>query len=201
MTIKSLHDFRPILLFALLPVALPLAALLFLAAAGEAVGQARVEQVALASVSEFPEAASGTAARIEAVDSASARRAIESANAQWLDAFRLGDAETLAEIYAPDASLFTPDSTSLEGRDSIVAWLGAQHRSGKADATLKTLDVVCVGDVAYEVGTYGFRVASGDGSVPGDSGRYFAIWKSSGDGDWRYKVGIWSSGQDDGGPH
>jgi uncharacterized protein (TIGR02246 family) len=130
------------------------------------------------------------------IDAAAARAAIEGANAKWLAAFRTGDSESLARIYAPDASLFPPTNASLEGRDSIVEYFGAQRRAGMGDATLKTLDVVCVGDVAYEVGTYGFRFDGGQASVPADAGRYFAIWKSQGDGTWRYQVGIWSSNRD-----
>jgi len=130
------------------------------------------------------------------IDAAAARQAIESANAKWLAAFRTGDSESLAGIYAPDASLFPPTNASLEGRDNIVEYFGAQRRAGMGDATLKTLDVVCVGDVAYEVGTYGFRFDGGQASVPADAGRYFAIWKAQGDGTWRYQVGIWSSNRD-----
>src|SRR6185369_16800196 len=111
------------------------------------------------------------------------RRAIEAANADWLKAFRSGDSESLAKIYAPDASLFPPTNVSLEGRDRIVEYFGAQHSAGMGDASLKTLDVVVVGDVAYEVGTYGFRF----GAAAGDAGRYFAIWKAQPDGSWRYQ--------------
>ena len=64
------------------------------------------------------------------------------------------------------------------------------------DANLKTLDVVVVGDVAYEVGTNAFRVGEQQGELGGDTGRYFTIWKSQGDGSWRYQVGIWSSNRD-----
>jgi ketosteroid isomerase-like protein len=132
-----------------------------------------------------------------ASDAAAARTAIERANAQWLAAFRTGDNDSLARIYAPDASLFPPSNVGLEGRDRIVEYFGAQRRAGMGDPSLKTLDVVCVGDLAYEVGTYGFRFDgnAGAGNV-GDAGRYFAIWKGTPDGSWRYQVGIWSSNRD-----
>ncbi len=63
------------------------------------------------------------------------------------------------------------------------------------DASLKTLDVVCVRDVAYEVGTYRFRFDGGS-TASRDAGRYFAIWKGHPDGSWRYQVGIWCSNRD-----
>ncbi|MFN2376101.1 MAG: DUF4440 domain-containing protein [Candidatus Binatia bacterium] len=147
----------------------------------------------------FP-SAGGTAAAGPSVpaslDAAKARAAIEGANARWLSAFRSGDSKSLASIYAPDASLFPPTNTNLEGRDSIVEYFGAQRSAGMGDASLRTLDVVCVGDVAYEVGLYGFEFDGGEGRVSGDTGRYFAIWKAQEDGSWRYQVGIWSSNRD-----
>ena len=156
--------------------------------------QPRVENLALS----VPSPASASSHPAVVMDAVAVRAAIEGANAQWLKAFRDGDSISLARIYAPDASLFPPANASLEGRDRIVEYFGAQRRAGMGDASLKTLDVVCVGDVAYEVGTYSFRFDSGDSgsSTAGDSGRYFAIWKSQDDGSWRYQVGIWSSNRD-----
>lgn len=128
-------------------------------------------------------------------DATAARSAIEQANASWLAAFRDADAGSLARIYTPDASVFPPSNVSLEGRDRIVEYFAAQRKAGMGDASLKTLDVVCVGDVAYEVGTYRFGFDNGE-TASGDAGRYFAIWKAQPDGAWRYHVGIWSSNRD-----
>jgi uncharacterized protein (TIGR02246 family) len=153
--------------------------------------QTQPETVALAIPTSMPTPVPGS------MDAAKAREAIEAANARWLEAFRSGDSASLARIYAPDASLFPPSNVSLEGRDRIVDYFGSQHRAGMGEASLKTLDVVCVGDVAYEVGMYGFRFdGGGEAASTGDAGRYFAIWKAQADGSWRYQVGIWSSNRD-----
>jgi ketosteroid isomerase-like protein len=144
----------------------------------------------------MPASAPASAQVPGAMDAAAVRAAIESANSEWLVAFRNGDSASLARIYAPDANLFPPTNVSLEGRDRIVEYFRAQRRAGMGDATLKTLDVVCVGDVAYEVGIYGFRFEAGVEDRSGDAGRYFAIWKEQPDGSWRYQVGIWSSNRD-----
>jgi len=159
---------------------------------GAVSAQPRAEKLVLAMPTALPVSAPAPVA----IDAAAVRAAIEDANAKWLAAFRTGDSESLARIYAPDASLFPPTNASLEGRDRIVEYFRGQRRAGMGEASLKTLDVVCVGDVAYEVGTYGFRFDSGRGGIPGDAGRYFAIWKSQADGTWRYQVGIWSSNRD-----
>jgi ketosteroid isomerase-like protein len=159
-------------------------------AVGAMAAQPSGEKLALT----MPKAIPASLPAAPAADASAVRAAIEAANAAWLAAFRSGDTGALARIYAPDANLFPPSNVSLEGRDRIVEYLGAQHRAGMGEASLKTLDVVRVGDVAYEVGTYGFRF--GDGGSGGDAGRYFAIWKAQPDGSWRYQVGIWSSNRD-----
>lgn len=163
-----------------------------LIAVGAVSAQTDTEAIALS----MPMPVLASAAVPASIDAAAVRTAIEKANAQWLAAFREGDSDSLARIYAPDASLFPPSNVGLEGRDRIVEYFGAQRRAGMGDPSLKTLDVVCVGDVAYEVGTYGFRFNGGASNVSGDAGRYFAIWKGLPDGSWRYQVGIWSSNRD-----
>ncbi|HXC51286.1 MAG TPA: DUF4440 domain-containing protein [Candidatus Limnocylindrales bacterium] len=165
------------------------AAALALLVVGAVSAESDPEKVALSMPA--PALVNGPAA--SAADAAKVRFAIEKANAQWLAAFQQNDATALARIYADDATLFPPSNVGLEGRDSIVEYFQAQRKAGMGDATLKTLDVVCVGDVAYEVGTYGFRFGS---SAAADAGRYFAIWKGLPDGSWHYQVGIWSSNRD-----
>jgi uncharacterized protein (TIGR02246 family) len=161
-------------------------------AAGAVSAQPGAEQLAMSMPTAIPASVTVPAT----IDAAAVRASIEKSNAEWLAAFRRGDSENLARIYTPDASLFPPTNASLEGRDRIVEYFRTQRRNGMGDATLKTLDVVCVGDVAYEVGTYSFRFGSGQGELGGDAGRYFTIWKSQDDGSWRYQVGIWSSNRD-----
>jgi ketosteroid isomerase-like protein len=161
-------------------------------AGGAVSAQPGNEQIAMSMPTAIPASASVPST----IDAKAVRASIEKANAEWLAAFRRGDSETLARIYTPDASLFPPTNASLEGRERIVDYFRSQRRAGMGDANLKTLDVVCVGDVAYEVGTYSFRFGSGEGDLSGDAGRYFTIWKSQSDGTWRYQVGIWSSNRD-----
>ena len=129
-----------------------------------------------------------------AADGAAAiRAAIEKANADWLSALRREDGEAMASFYAPAASLFPPGSTRLEGPERIVAFFQGRRREGLGDPSLRTVDVVPMGDVAYEVGVYGTRFDAGDSDLVADAGRYFAIWKVQADGTLRYQVGIWTS--------
>lgn len=125
-------------------------------------------------------------------DNADVRRAIEAANDRWMAAFRRNDSKSMASVYASDASLIPPDEAIVEGRADIVSYFAAQRGLGMRNPFVKTLEVYTMGDVAYEVGTYGLRYDPGDEKPRTDSGRYFAIWKAQDDGTWRYHHGIWS---------
>ncbi|MBI5505397.1 MAG: DUF4440 domain-containing protein [Deltaproteobacteria bacterium] len=128
-----------------------------------------------------------------AADKVAARAAIERANAAWLDAFRSGNFAAMALLYSDDASLSAPGTDPLEGRDSILGYLSRRREREMSDPFLKTLDVVTMGDVAYETGTYGFSSGAKGGLVSAETGKYFVIWKAGSDGTWRYNLGIWTS--------
>lgn len=128
-----------------------------------------------------------------AIDAAAVRAAIEASNARWSEAFRRGDLEEMARVYMPGANLLPPGSATLEGPDRIVAYFDSRRRAGMGEPTLTTVEVTCRGDVAYEVGSYGFHFAGEDGAGYLDSGRYFTIWKVQPDGSWRYQAGTWTS--------
>ena len=167
-------------------------------ALGAAEWNARMAALLAADQDGFAKSAGrdGALPAIASADASAVRTAIESADARWTAALRSGDEKALAGIYAADASLVPPHSESIEGRENILAWLAERHRAGAGETTLKTIDVVSVGDVAYEVGHYGFEVGDGETAVATDSGRYFAIWKRQSDGQWLCQVGIWSSSRD-----
>lgn len=131
-------------------------------------------------------------ASLAASDTAELRRAIEDTNAKWLAAFRRGDTRELASRYTADASVIPPDGVPLQGRERIAAYFADRRDIG--GLTLNTVDVVRVGELAYETGTWKSELAAMAG--PGDAGRYFAIWKADDDGSWSCKVGIWNSSRE-----
>jgi len=137
--------------------------------------------------------ASHEAAPSVAADKVLARTSIEKANAAWLAAFRSGDFAEMASLYTDDASLSAPGTDPLEGPGNIVGYLRGRRERGMSDPFLKTLNVVTMGDVAYETGTYGFTSGEKDILVGSETGRYFVIWKAGSDGTWRYSLGIWTS--------
>lgn len=129
-----------------------------------------------------------------AADKVVARTAIEKANGAWLAAFRSGNFDEMAVLYSDDASLSAPGSSEpLEGRAEIVDYFSSRRERGMAEPFLKTLDVVTMGDVAYETGTYRFTSDVEGGLAGPETGRYFVIWKAASGGVWRANYGIWTS--------
>lgn len=128
-----------------------------------------------------------------AAAAAPARSSIEAATARLRSAFASGDASELAAIFTEGANVFVPGNVSLQGRADIVRYIRGQHSRGLAKPMLRTEEVMVLGDLAYESGTYGFEGGAAGSHLSGDHGRYFAIWKADADGTWHYQAGIWNS--------
>lgn len=119
------------------------------------------------------------------------RRAIESVNEQFMNAFREGDAAAVAALYTPDAQLLPPDMQMLEGTEAIRSfWEGAMG-TGLTGARLETLSVESRADLAYEVGRFTLLTRGDGGEIAAGAGKYVVIWKRQDDG-WRLAVDIWN---------
>ena len=145
--------------------------------------------VVLYTASASPVLAQTAAAR----DVAEVRRTIESTNDVWVAAFNSGDTRAMSAVYTPDANLFPLSNVRLQGRASILEYLVAQRGLGMKNPRLQTLEVVTMGDVAYEMGAYTVGYSTGPDSSRSDSGKYMVVWKLQSDGSWRYHVGIWTA--------
>src|SRR5438445_11468511 len=62
--------------------------------------------------------------------SASAKQAIDAANAQWPRLTSTGHADSIAEFYATDAVIMPPNMATMKGKDAIKAFF----------ATMNTMD-------------------------------------------------------------
>lgn len=134
-----------------------------------------------------------------APDIAAVHAAIEHENAMLLAAFGRGDSAELAGRSSEGASFEPADKVTAHGRGRIAAWFDAQREAGLGGLTLHTVNVVRVGELTYETGTWGSRggrPANPDPAYFSDSGRYYAIWKSGPDGNWGCQAGIWNSNGD-----
>lgn len=118
---------------------------------------------------------------------ASARSAIEAANASWLPAMERGDATAVAAAYADDGVLLTAQGTVYRGRAAIAA----RYRTVLAGigrvvgGGLVQEGVTVSGGMIYEWGQ-GWLATQKDGKRhAGSPGTYFTVWRREPDGNWR----------------
>jgi uncharacterized protein (TIGR02246 family) len=120
------------------------------------------------------------------------RQAIEQVNARFVEAFKAGDAATIASLYTETARILPPDATEVVGREAIqMLWQGAID-DGVKDLTLKAIDVEAYGDLAYEVGSFSIQVPAENDAMATAGGNYLVIWKRGADGSWRLHIDTWN---------
>jgi ketosteroid isomerase-like protein len=117
------------------------------------------------------------------------RAGIEAANRQFMEAFRRGDAASVAQLYTERAKLLPANSDFVVGATEIQRfWQGAMDL-GLKEAVLETLEVESYGDTAHEVGRYTLKAAGGELA---DRGKYLVIWKHEGSA-WKLHRDIWTT--------
>jgi uncharacterized protein (TIGR02246 family) len=115
------------------------------------------------------------------------RRAIDTGNAVWVEAWAKGDATMLLDTFTTDGKELVAGGKVFKGRKQILALMSdtMRKRGGKAKLTVTTTDVWLDVNTAYETGTavYEFTV---DGQPQTLERRYFTIWKrQSNRGAWK----------------
>lgn len=153
-------------------------------------GAARCVAVALSAVClsalRSVETAQAAAAPDPITVIASARQAIEAANAGWLPAMERGDAAAVAAAYAPDGVLMTSNGTAIRGRSAIAARYQAEiatlgHVTGGG---LVQEGVTVSGGLIYEWGHGWLAFSRKDGKRKVSSGPYLTVWRRQSDGSW-----------------
>jgi uncharacterized protein (TIGR02246 family) len=119
------------------------------------------------------------------------RPEIESANAQFISAFKRGDATALASLYTSGAQLLPAHSDFVRGTAAIRTFWQSVIDMGLKDAILETIEVEGHGDTAIETGRYRL-LAPGD--VIADQGKYIVVWKND-NGAWKLHRDIWTTSQ------
>jgi uncharacterized protein (TIGR02246 family) len=116
-----------------------------------------------------------------------ARRAIEHAVAEYVDATNRGDAGALAELYAEDAVLLPPSDTLVRGREAIRTFWSHGIEGG---LHLETVRLDVHGDAAFFVGRYQLDPTP-DASA--DSGKCAMTFTRGRDGRWKLTTDIWNN--------
>src|SRR2546428_8124090 len=87
--------------------------------------------------------------------SASAKQAIDAANAQWPRLTSSGHADSIAQFYAADAVIMPPNMASMKGKDAIRAFFTTMNTMDpKPTLTLRAVTVIGSGPVAVESGRW-----------------------------------------------
>lgn len=118
-------------------------------------------------------------------DSTEARRQIESGNAKLLEAWKTGNAQLFASLYALDGALLEPGKPPVTGRDAILQRMeGIFARDRMAEGSIAIEDVFVLGEHAYATGTWKFAIGPIGKRAKSRSGRFVDIWVREGVGRW-----------------
>jgi uncharacterized protein (TIGR02246 family) len=120
------------------------------------------------------------------------RQAIEQVNARFVEAFKAGDAATIASLYTETAKMLPPNATEIAGRDAIQAEWQSWIDGGFKDLTLEAQEVEASGDLAYEIGAFSLEVPGENNDMVTARGNYVVVWKRGAEGDWRLQVDTWN---------
>lgn len=119
------------------------------------------------------------------------RTQIESTNAQFVSAFKRGDAAGIATLYTAGAQLLPANSDFVHGTAAIRAFWQSVIDMGLKGASLETIELEAHGDTAIEIGRY--RLFAG-GDAVADQGKYLVVWKHD-SGKWKLHRDIWTTSQ------
>jgi uncharacterized protein (TIGR02246 family) len=120
------------------------------------------------------------------------RQAIEQVNSHFVEAFKAGDAATIASLYTDTAKMLPPDATEIAGHQAIQNLWKSWIDDGLKDLTLEPIEVESSGDLAYEVGLFSLRVPAENNAMVTATGNYVVVWKRGADGNWRLHIDTWN---------
>jgi uncharacterized protein (TIGR02246 family) len=120
------------------------------------------------------------------------RQAIEQVNARFMEAFKAGDAATIASLYTETGKMLPPDAAEIVGREAIQAEWQSWIDGGLKDLTLEAQEVEASGDLAYEVGAFSLQVPAENDAMATAGGNYVVVWKRVAEGSWRLHVDTWN---------
>jgi uncharacterized protein (TIGR02246 family) len=118
-------------------------------------------------------------------------QAIEQVNAQFVAAYKAGDAATIASLYTETATLLPPDATEVAGHEAIQKLWQSWIDEGYKDLTLEAQKVESSGDLAYEIGEFSLQVPAENNTMVAATGNYVVVWKRE-EGNWRLHVDTWN---------
>lgn len=112
--------------------------------------------------------------------------AVHTANAEWAQAMKTGDAAAIAAPYTDDAVFVLADGKVVHGRAAIETMYRDGFRKGAlaTATTIATKHLVRDGEFAYESGAADVTVVR-QGRTVTQGGRYLTVWQAQADGAWK----------------
>lgn len=128
---------------------------------------------------------------------ASAKAAIDAANAQWSRLTSTGHSDSIAEFYTADGSIMPPNMATMKGKEAIRGFFATlSSMDPKPTLSLRAERVVASGALAVEMGRWNWGYPAGAkppaGMPAADSGKYIAHWHEV-NGKWLMMDDIWNS--------
>ncbi len=111
------------------------------------------------------------------------------ANERFVASFNAGDFAGAARgVYTRAARVLPPGADMIQGREAIAGfWEAAASQMGLKSCRLQTVELVPMGEGAYEIGRGTLTLTNGQQVAV----KYVVVWKEE-DGDWRWDVDIWN---------
>ena len=103
------------------------------------------------------------------------------------------DADTIASLYAEDATLLPPGQPAIRGRSNIRAFWQSFLAAGASDAALKAVSVESSGELAYEIGEWTANLPLPTGGIGRQNGKYLVVHKRQPDGRLRMVADMFSA--------
>ena len=135
--------------------------------------------------------ACGTASAAGASD----EQTIRELDAAWSQAANGKDAVKCASFYSETGSILPANGPMASGRVQIKAvWAGMMATPGYSLTFAPTkIEVSKSKDMAYDVGTYLFKLLDDNGKQISSVGKYVVVWKKQKDRVWKAELDIFNS--------
>ena len=118
-------------------------------------------------------------------------QSIDQTFAEWADAVRNGDIETLVSLITEDAEFWTHGLPAISGREAVIPIYKTLFENYKLEQRFESKERCIAGDWAFERGIEKNTVTPRNGGAPVEKEqRAFMILRRCADGRWRYARGM-----------
>jgi uncharacterized protein (TIGR02246 family) len=120
------------------------------------------------------------------------REAVKAANDRWNAAFNSGNADAVANLYTPDATVLPHTHAVVKGTAAIKDFWSGLISAGVKDHGIELYDAHSSGDLAYATGKWWATGADAEGKPQRFEGSIVTVMRKQGDGPWRTCLHTWN---------